>query len=85
MWAYTVNMTKKSTHYDSVLAEDLREQLKFIIEALKALAGVPAELKQMREELKRSNDRHDLSELVVKHQSKTLNNQETRIGKLETA
>ena len=78
-------MSQKDHYYDGILNEDLREQLKYIIEALRALSGVPAELKQMRKEMKRFNDRQDLSDLVVKHQSATLNDHESRLGRLETA
>ena len=77
-------MDKASDNYNGFLLEELGEQLKFIIEALKALKHVPAELKRLNAKLDRMNARQDLSDLVIRDVSKTVNNHERRITHLET-
>jgi len=78
-------MDNVSDSYNGFLLEELSEQLKFVIEALKALKYVPAELRKINKRLDRMNERLDVVEPVAKDNSQTLNNHELRITKLETS
>lgn len=78
-------MDKANDSYSGFLHEDLHEQLKLIMEALKALKHVPAELKRINAKLDRMNARQDLSDLLIRDISKTVNNHERRITHLETS
>ncbi|HZL07670.1 MAG TPA: hypothetical protein VFC50_00560 [Candidatus Dormibacteraeota bacterium] len=78
-------MSHSSDHYQGVLLEELREQMKFVIEALKALKDVPADIKQIKADMAEMKQWRFVAKEVIKDQSKTLNNHETRLIKLETA
>ena len=78
-------MSKSKDHYEGALLEEFRDQMKFVIEALKALKDVPADIKQIKADLAEMNQWKFAAKEVIKDQSKTLNNHETRLTKLETA
>lgn len=64
------------------LLEDIQDRLQLIQEALDTLIGVPAEIRELKEQMTRSNERHDLAELVIKDQSKTLNSHTAQLAQL---
>lgn len=70
--------------YDGFLAEDLREQLKTIMEMLDPLTVLPAKIDYINERLDRMEEDNRLFKLVIKDLSETVNNHETRLIKLES-
>jgi len=78
-------MSQSNDHYQGVLLEELREQMKFVIEALKALKDVPADIRQIKADMAEMKQWKFVAKEVIKDQSKTLNNHETRLTKLEIA
>lgn len=74
-----------SSDYAGALTEELRDQLKLIMEALQALKTVPANIAAIKAELLRINHKDSIFELVIQDQSRLLNNQKNRLTKLEAA
>ncbi|MDB5164607.1 MAG: hypothetical protein JWL89_233 [Candidatus Saccharibacteria bacterium] len=75
----------KDNHYDGILAEELRDQFRLILEALTALKDVPADIKRIKESVVDLEEWRELAKLVIRDQNKTLNNHEIRLGNLEAA
>ena len=78
-------MNKSRDHYEGALLEEFREQMKFVIEALKALKDVPADVRRLKEDMIVVKSDLKVMKAVLIDQSKTLNSHETRLTKLEVA
>ena len=78
-------MTKATGHYEGALLEEINNRLKLVQEALDAFKTVPDDVRGIKERQDKTDTWSDVAKSVIKSQSKTLNNHETRLTKLETA
>ena len=72
-------------NYAGVLWEEMNERIKLIQESLVVFKDVPADIAQMKADLAEMKQWKFVVKEVIKDQSKTLNNHEVRLTKLETA
>ncbi len=78
-------MSKSDDHYEGALLEELKHTMQLILEGTSALAGVPKRLAAIESKFDALLSEHVSMRVVIKDQSKTLHNHETRLTKLETA
>lgn len=74
----------KDVDYVKVLAEELRDQRKQILEALDTLKGVPGDLKEVKADVKELKSDMQVVKAAIKDQGRVLNDHEKRITVLET-
>ena len=72
-------------NYSDIILEDVNSKLDLILETLMPLTVLPAEMREVREELEDINNKFDVSTVVIKDHSHQLSSHETRIAKLESA
>ena len=69
--------------YYGFLGEELNERLKAIQEGLEPLKSMQGDLRDIKERMDNFDDWKDLQKAILKDLSKTVNNHEARITKLE--
>lgn len=77
-------MTKKD-HYLGILLEDIQHRLKLVQESLTDLPAMREDIRQIKADQAEMRQWRNVFDLVVRDHDKTLNDHETRLGKLETA
>lgn len=78
-------MKISDNHYMGALLEEINDRLKGIEEGLEGLKNVPADVKVLKDKFASMEDWQDIAKLVIKDQSTTLNDHETRLTRLEAA
>ena len=77
-------MGKTDDHYQGALLEEINHRLQLLQEALEPFKTLHHDLRQIKNRQDKTDDWNDIAKLVIKDQSKTLNNHETCLTKLET-
>lgn len=75
----------KKDHYMGALLEDIQHRLKLVQESLSDLPAMREDIRVMKADLADMKQWRTVFDLVVRDHSKTLNNHENRLDKLETA
>ena len=76
-------MSSNNSHSNSALLEEINDRLKKVQESLYDLKDIRKDTKRIKKDITGLKDWSDIARLVIKDQSKTLNNHETRLTSLE--